>query len=93
MALTIPTILALLAAPSVWDVTSLNPPVICQVLPDPVCIARDARVLLMRDDHIEVIPEPGGMVVWREANLRVADAAALRRDRAERARIGAGTVP
>ncbi len=84
MAVSLPIILALLAAPSVWDVTSLNPPIICQVTPAPVCIARDARVLLIWDDRIEVIPEPGGLTVWRQANQRVADAAALRRDRAER---------
>lgn len=94
MALTLPTILALLASPAVWDVTSLNPPVICQVAPDPLCIVRSAHeVLVSHGAKVEAIPEPGGLIVWREANLRVADAALLRRDRAERARIGAEKVP
>lgn len=80
-------ILALVAAPSVWDVTSLNPPVICQVAPDPLCIVRSAReVSLIHGTKSATIPEPGGLIVWREANLRVADAALLRRDRAGRAR-------
>lgn len=78
-------ILALVAA-GPWDVATLNPPSICQTCADPVCIALSAHeVLLIRGAQMQAIPEPGGRVVWNAATLRVADAALLRRDRAERA--------
>lgn len=82
--MTLAAILALVAA-GPWDVATLNPPSICQTCPDPVCIARSAHeVLMIHDAQIESIPEPGGALVWNQATMRVADAALLRRDRAER---------
>lgn len=82
--MTLAAILALVAATS-WDVSTLNPPCICQTCPDPVCIARSAsEVLLIHGAYIDPIPEPGGRIAWNAATLRVADAAALARDRAER---------
>lgn len=92
--MTLATILTLLAAPAVWDVVALNPPTICQTLPDPVCVMRgESEVLVLYGSTIRPIPGPGGTAVWRQASARVADAAALRRDRAGRARGGAETVP
>jgi len=88
---TLATLLTLLAAPAVWDVTALQPPTICQALPDPVCVVRDASdVLVLYGATIRPLPNPGGMDAWRQANARVADAAALRRDRAGRAGDGVG---
>ncbi len=86
-------VLALLAYPALWTLTNAQPPTICQAA-GPVCLIRAPHEVLVtqRDGDVVTITAltgPGGAVAWNEANLRVADAGGLRRDRAERARVEA----
>lgn len=93
------TLLALLASPSLWTLTSLNPPTICQAA-DPIglivgsiCLVRrknEVLITLLQDGQVRVtvLPEPAAAVVWNEATLRVADAELLRRDREQREEDG-----
>ena len=84
--------LLLLGAPSLWTCVNTNPFTICQATGD-VCVTASLYEMLVMErdaETITVTPLRGAVadVAWNLIVLRAADAMAMARDQAERARAG-----